>query len=118
MENQELIDFCNHLNTYAGLEDLRFDFMLQDYFNAKKHNMKAEDLLDKISQDEGFGNWETVVLNCHHSVIRSVAIAAVIEALRQPPIVGHTEKCNGCEESTGQTKLWCCNHCGKRIEDF
>lgn len=45
---------------------------------------RAEDLLDKFAQDEGFGNWETVVLNCHHSVIRSVAIAAVNQALRQP----------------------------------
>ena len=50
--------------------------------------MEAEDLLDKFAQDEGFGNWDTVVLNCHHSVIRSVAIAAVNEALRQPLVSG------------------------------
>ena len=33
-------------------------------------------------------------------------------------VVGRSEQCSGCEESTGETKLWCCNHCGKRIEDF
>lgn len=49
--------------------------------------MEAEDLLDKFAQDEGFGNWETVVLNCHHSVIRNVAIAAVNQALRQPLVM-------------------------------
>jgi tRNA(Ile2) C34 agmatinyltransferase TiaS len=27
-------------------------------------------------------------------------------------------KCKGCEESTGETKLFCCNHCGKRTEYF
>lgn len=32
--------------------------------------------------------------------------------------VGRGEQCIGCKESTGETKLWCCNHCGKRIEDF
>ena len=50
--------------------------------------MEAEDLLDKFAQHEGFGNWDTVVLNCHHSVIRSVAIAAVNQALRQPLVSG------------------------------
>jgi hypothetical protein len=54
--------------------------------------MEAEDLLDKFAQDEGFGNWETVVLNCHHSVIRSVAIAAVNEALHQPLVVWRSEQ--------------------------
>lgn len=54
--------------------------------------MKAEDILDKFAQDEGFGNWETVVLNCHHSVIRSIAIAAVNQALQQPPVVGQSEQ--------------------------
>lgn len=43
--------------------------------------MEAEDLLDKYSQEQGFGNWNTVVLNCAHSVITSVAIASVNEAL-------------------------------------
>ena len=27
----QLIDFTNHLNTYKGLENIRFDFMLIDY---------------------------------------------------------------------------------------
>jgi hypothetical protein len=26
-------DFCDHLNTYEGLEDCRFDFMLIDYLD-------------------------------------------------------------------------------------
>jgi hypothetical protein len=69
--------------------------------------MEAEDLLDKFAQDEGFGNWDTVVLNCHHSVIRSVAIAAVNEALRQPPLSG----CNADSD-----KLVECSNCGDKVE--
>lgn len=33
-------------------------------------------------------------------------------------VVERSEHCSGCEGSTGETKPWCCNHCGKRIEDF
>ena len=40
------------------------------------------------------------------------------EQLRLHFVVGQSEQCRGCEESTGETKLWCCNHCGKRIEDW
>lgn len=40
------------------------------------------------------------------------------QALSLSAVVGRSEQCSGCEESTGETKLWCCNHCGKRIEDF
>lgn len=40
------------------------------------------------------------------------------EQSRKHDVVGRSEQCRGCEESTGETKLWCCNHCGKRIEDF
>ena len=29
--NKQLVKFCDHLNTYAGLEDCRFDFMLVDF---------------------------------------------------------------------------------------
>lgn len=28
---KQLVKFCEHLNTYAGLEDCRFDFMLLDF---------------------------------------------------------------------------------------
>lgn len=42
-------------------------------------------------------------------VVKICTITAVVE---------QSEKCSGCEESTGETKLWCCNYCGKRIEDF
>ena len=44
-----------------------------------------------------------------------------VEKLEQLPmanVVGQSEQCIGCDESTGETKLWCCNHCGKRVEDF
>ena len=30
---KELNAFCDHLNTYEGLEDCRFDFMLIDYLD-------------------------------------------------------------------------------------
>lgn len=33
-------------------------------------------------------------------------------------VVATEGKCSGCDESTGETKLWCCNHCGLRTEDF
>lgn len=29
--HKQLVKFCEHLNTYAGLEDCRFDFMLVDF---------------------------------------------------------------------------------------
>jgi len=38
--------------------------------------------------------------------------------LRIHDVTVQSGKCTGCKESTGETKLWCCNHCGKRIEDF
>ena len=41
------------------------------------------------------------------------ALDMVLSEVRKP-----IEKCAGCEESTGETKLWCCNHCGLRTEDF
>ena len=41
-----------------------------------------------------------------------------IEALSVCEVVGRSEQCGGCDESTGETKLWCCNHCGKRTEPF
>jgi hypothetical protein len=28
-----LLDFASHLNTYKGLEEIRFDFMVVDYFD-------------------------------------------------------------------------------------
>lgn len=39
-------------------------------------------------------------------------------ALRIHDVVWRSEQCGGCDESTGETKLWCCNHCGKRTEPF
>ena len=36
--------------------------------------------------------------------------------LHQPNVISSV--CGGCAESTGETKLWCCNHCGNRIEEF
>jgi len=32
----ELKDFCEHLNTYKGLEEIRFDFMLVDFLDRNK----------------------------------------------------------------------------------
>jgi hypothetical protein len=34
-ETNDLKAFCDHLETYKGLEDLRFDFMLIDFLNLK-----------------------------------------------------------------------------------
>lgn len=36
---KELIDFANHLNTYKGLEEIRFDFMVDDYLKDYTPNM-------------------------------------------------------------------------------
>jgi hypothetical protein len=30
---RQILDFCCHLNTYSGLEEARFDFMLVDFLN-------------------------------------------------------------------------------------
>lgn len=57
--------------------------------------MKAEDLLNEISQSLGFGDWQTVVLNCHHTVIRDIAIAAVNKALLQCNVSGQGEQLGG-----------------------
>lgn len=80
--------------------------------------MEAEDLLDKFAQDEGFGNWETVVLNCHHSVIRNVAIAAVTQALRQPLVSGRSEQlpCGNCENyAQWDNGIRWCSICGTKL---
>lgn len=74
--------------------------------------MEAEDLLDKFAQHEGFGNWDTVVLNCHHSVIRSVAIAAVNQALHQPHVSGAA--CANC----GNGKPLVCAKCYETESNF
>ena len=29
-------DFCDHLNTYDGMEEIRFDFMIQDFIDKSK----------------------------------------------------------------------------------
>lgn len=28
--------FCDHLNTYEGMEEIRFDFMIQDFIDKRK----------------------------------------------------------------------------------
>lgn len=42
----------------------------------------------------------------------------VVKICAIPAVVGQSGQCSGCKESTGETKLWCCNHCGKRTESF
>lgn len=32
-QSEQLKAFCEHLNTYDGFEECRFDFMLIDFFN-------------------------------------------------------------------------------------
>lgn len=78
------------LETYENWLERQLISRIERLEQLRQYNVveRAEDLLDKIAQEEGFGNWETVVLNCHHSVIISVAIAAVRQALRQPPVSG------------------------------
>lgn len=34
---KQLLKFCDHLNTYKGFEDIRFDFMLVDFKQSKGH---------------------------------------------------------------------------------
>ena len=29
-------DFCDHLNTYDGMEEIRFDFMIQDFIDKSQ----------------------------------------------------------------------------------
>lgn len=41
---KELLNFADHLNTYKGLEKIRFDFMVQDY-------------LDKLSELTKYNNY-------------------------------------------------------------
>jgi hypothetical protein len=35
-QRELLLAFCNHLNEYPGLEDARFDFMMQDFIDKSQ----------------------------------------------------------------------------------
>lgn len=35
-QSEKLIAFCEHLNTYNGMEEIRFDFMMQDFIDKSK----------------------------------------------------------------------------------
>lgn len=43
---RQLTRFCDHLNTYDGLEECRFDFMLQDFNATQKTHPTATMLGD------------------------------------------------------------------------
>lgn len=72
----------------------------KDYFEEKKPNMRE------------LWNLSDTQKELMYSLMEKYA------ALCQQIVVGRSEQCSGCEESTGEIKLWCCNHCGKRTEDF
>jgi len=36
VQSEQLKAFCEHLNTYKGLEEIRFDFMLVDFIDKDK----------------------------------------------------------------------------------
>ena len=74
---------------------------------------KAKEILYKHAKSNG----------CKSDLLRNpfleqAVLNAINEALTIPAVVGRSEQCGGCDESTGETKLWCCNHCGKRTEPF
>ncbi len=33
---KKAFDFCDHLNTYDGMEEIRFDFMIQDFIDKSQ----------------------------------------------------------------------------------
>ena len=35
-QSEQLLAFCDHLNTYAGMEEIRFDFMMQDFIDKSQ----------------------------------------------------------------------------------
>jgi hypothetical protein len=35
-QRELLLAFCDHLNTYAGMEEVRFDFMMQDFLDKSQ----------------------------------------------------------------------------------
>ena len=35
-QREQLLAFCDHLNTYAGMEEIRFDFMMQDFIDKSQ----------------------------------------------------------------------------------
>jgi len=43
--------------------------------------MEATQLLNKYSQKHGFGDWNTVIQNCHITTIAKIAQEAAIEAM-------------------------------------
>jgi len=72
----------------------------KEYFEEKKSNMRE------------LWNLSDTQKEMMYSLMEQYA------ALHISDVVERSGQCNGCEESTGETRLWCCNHCGKRIEDF
>lgn len=107
------------LETYENWLERQLISRIESLEQLRQYNVveRAEDLLDKFAQDEGFGNWETVVLNCHHSIIRSVAIAAVNQALHQPLVM---ESFCYCSKGKGidhdeDGKAYCVD-CGNYLE--
>ena len=37
-QREQLLAFCDHLNTYAGMEEIRFDFMMQDFIEKANNS--------------------------------------------------------------------------------
>lgn len=35
-QSEQLLAFCDHLNTYTGMEEIRFDFMMQDFIDKSQ----------------------------------------------------------------------------------
>ena len=35
-QREQLLAFCDQLNTYAGMEEIRFDFMMQDFIDKSQ----------------------------------------------------------------------------------
>jgi uncharacterized UBP type Zn finger protein len=74
--------------------------------------MSERKILEEAFKKEFGDNWQNEMRDFEHGFpsFYDASINAISQALG--------EKCSGCNSSTGETKLWCCNHCGKRIEDF
>lgn len=82
-EKRQIKDFCNHLNTYKGLEEIRFDFMLSDFLNKKKVIFTGQELAKVIDYLQ---NKETISIkelqqNCNRSYEWSKQVMETLEEL-------------------------------------
>lgn len=77
---------------------------------------KFKELIPKIEEEIPFSKVVELVEYSNNHVIDGDDEKSLVKVLIET--INDLTMCHGCASSTGETKLWCCNHCGKRTENF